>query len=67
MLQIVVTGDESRCFQFDSEMKRQNTEWRGTNYLQQKEVNVDLFSFMLPELSITSLFLKASECTVTII
>ena len=26
VLQIVVTGDESWCFQFDPEMKRQNTE-----------------------------------------
>lgn len=40
MLQIVVTGDESWCFLFDSEMKRQSTEWHGTNYLQQKEVKL---------------------------
>jgi hypothetical protein len=38
MLQIVVTGDESWCFQFDSEMKRQSMEWRITNSPQQKEV-----------------------------
>jgi hypothetical protein len=38
MLQIVVTGDESWCFQFNPEMKRQIMEWRGMNFLQQKEV-----------------------------
>jgi hypothetical protein len=38
MLQIVVTGDESWCFQFNSEMKQQSMEWHVTNSPQQKEV-----------------------------
>jgi len=40
MLQIVVTGDESWCFQFDPEMKQQSMEWHGMNYPQQKEVKL---------------------------
>jgi len=38
VLQIVVTGDESWCFQFNSEMKQQSMEWHVTNSPQQKEV-----------------------------
>lgn len=68
MLQIVVTGDESWCFQFDPEMKQQSMEWCGTNSPWQKEVKLQqshvktmliFFFLMLPELSTTSLFLKA--------
>jgi hypothetical protein len=74
VLQRIVTAVES-WFQFDPETKRQSMEWCGTNSPRQKKIRLKksrvktmlIVSFMLPELSTVSFFLKAPQSPVTII
>jgi hypothetical protein len=40
MLQRIVTGDESWCFQYNPKMKRHSMERRGMNFSQQKKVRL---------------------------